>query len=120
MTHKKLSGLTLTVLGALALLQVIGVYNFGLAFWPVVILYVGLEIVWGSLFSRHHGPSLLGAALGFGVGALGLVPILANAGVAPFLSYGQLLRLGWPVLLIALGVALLFGPRRWRWHIDWQ
>ncbi|HYF95444.1 MAG TPA: hypothetical protein VD969_24805 [Symbiobacteriaceae bacterium] len=60
MTHKLFSGLTLIALGALTLLQVLGVSYFGLSLWPAVILWFGLEIVWGSLFESWHSPSLFG------------------------------------------------------------
>lgn len=113
MTHKQFSGLTLITLGSLALLQVLGMYNFGLTLWPAVILWLGLEMVWGSLFNPWHSPSVFGAALGLFVAGLGLVRILMNAGVVDFISTGDMVRIGWPALLVMLGLSLLIGRRRW-------
>ena len=120
MVHKQFSGLTLIVLGTLALLQMTGYYYFGLALWPAILLYVGLEIVWGSLFSPWHGPSLFGAALGLFVGGWGLAQILANVGIVTVVSAGDIVRLGWPVLVVALGLSLLFRRRSHHCHIDWH
>jgi len=38
---RKIWGFLLLVLGVLVLLQVTGVYNLGLSFWPVVLLLLG-------------------------------------------------------------------------------
>jgi hypothetical protein len=116
LVHKQFSGITLVVLGSLTLLQVLGMYNFGLALWPVVLLWLGLEIVWGSLFDHWSHPSVFGTALGLFVAGIGLVKILANAGVAAALSTSDMLRYGWPVLLVALGLGLLFRRRD---HFNW-
>lgn len=117
MMHKQFSGLTLTVLGTLALLQALNVYYFGLALWPTVLLWIGLEIVWGSLLNKWRRPSVAGAALGLLVAGLGLTQILANAGVAAAMSAGELIRYGWPALLVVFGLTLIFGRDRchWRW-----
>ena len=72
-------GITLLVLGVLVLLQVLDVVNFGLAFWPVVLLLVGLTIIWESISNRFISWFLLG--LGLWVGGIGLFNILANSGV---------------------------------------
>ncbi|HWI52579.1 MAG TPA: hypothetical protein VNT01_10615 [Symbiobacteriaceae bacterium] len=116
--HKQFSGLTMMVLGTLALLQVLGVGYFGLAFWPCVVLWIGLEIVWGSLFDNWHGPSVFGAALGLLVAGWGLVQILANTGMPVAMNVGELIRVGWPVLLVALGLSLLFRRRHSHCHWD--
>jgi len=112
MTHKHFSGLTLITLGALALLQSLGTYYFGLTFWPAVLVWLGLEMVWGSLFDHWHGPQLFGAALGFFVAGLGLIKILQNAGMDIAMTYGDMLRMGWPVLLVGLGLSLMFRRSR--------
>jgi lia operon protein LiaF len=112
MVHKQFSGITLVVLGSLTLLQVLGMYNFGLALWPVILLWLGLEIVWGSLFDHWSHPSVFGTALGLFIASIGLVKILANAGWAVAMTTGDLLRYGWPVLLVALGLGLLFRRGR--------
>lgn len=115
MRHKLFSGLTLMVLGTLALLQTLGLYNFGLTLWPAVILWIGLQMVWGSLFHGWGRPSVFGAAIGLFVAGIGLVRILANAGVAAAMSVGDPLRVSWPLLIVALGLSLLVGRRHWRW-----
>jgi predicted membrane protein len=46
---RQIWGVILLLLGILVLLQVIGVYNFGLAFWPVVLTAAGVVIIWESL-----------------------------------------------------------------------
>lgn len=113
MMHKYFSGLSLMVLGTLALMQSLGFFYAGLTFWPALVLWIGLEIVWGSLFDHWHGPSLFGTALGLVVAGWGLTQILANAGLMAAVTVGELVRIGWPVLLVALGLSLLFGRRRW-------
>ncbi|HWI62135.1 MAG TPA: hypothetical protein VNT75_09880 [Symbiobacteriaceae bacterium] len=113
MMHKKFSGLALMVLGTLALLQVLGIYYFGLTFWPTVVLWIGLEIVFSSLFEDFHGPSIFGAAIGLVTAGWGLVQILSNLGVMAAISIGQMISIGWPILLVALGLSLLFR-RTWR------
>ena len=64
----KIWGIILLVLGIMVLLQLTGVYNFGLAFWPVVLLLIGLVIVWESISFGWHSWFLLG--LGLWVGGL--------------------------------------------------
>lgn len=113
MTHKQFSGMILTVLGTLALVQVLGIFHLGLAFWPALLLYLGLEIVWGSLRNRWHRRSASGAVLGAFVAALGLTQILGNAGVG---AAGELMRMIWPVLLVVFGLCLLVGRKSWCWR----
>lgn len=115
MTHQRLSGITLILLGSLALAQGLGIFNAGLTLWPAVLLWIGLEIVWSSLFDHGCGPTGFGTLLGLFVAAIGLVDILANAGV-PFLFAFELSRAFWPLALVALGLSLLFGRRRSRWY----
>jgi hypothetical protein len=120
--HEKLSGITMVALGTLTLLQVLGVQYFGLALWPAITLWIGLEIVWGSIFDGHlGGGSWFGATLGLVVTAIGLVPILANAGYPIYLTTGEIIRNSWPFLLVGLGVSLLFGRgRRHHHHCEWD
>lgn len=114
--HKQFTGMTLIVLGGLALLQTLNIANFGLSLWPALLVWIGLEIVWGSAFDHWHGPSLFGMALGLFVAGIGVVKMMANAGWAVSLSTGEIVRYGWPVLLVALGLSLLFRRRNWHWN----
>lgn len=114
--HSKLTGLTLVLLGTLAVLQTLGVYNFGLTFWPAVLLWIGLEMVWGSLCNHHHGGTGFGVVLGLWVGSLGLLPILSSAGLDLNLTTADIIRGSWPLLLVGVGVSLLFSRRNWQWH----
>ncbi len=107
--NSRLWGLILVVLGILVLLQVIEVYNFGLAFWPVVLLLIGFAILWESISRGYHFWFLLG--LGLWVGGIGLFDILFNAGVTG-LSGSDIARYGWPVILVAIGLSILIGNRR--------
>lgn len=119
MVHRIFSGLTLMALGTMALLQVMGLYYFGLTFWPTVLVWIGLEITWGSLFDDWHGPQMVGAALGLFVGGFGLLKILENLGLATAMSVGEMARVGWPVLVVALGLSLLFRRPRHP-HRQWD
>lgn len=103
-------GIILLVLGVLVLLQVLGVVNFGLAFWPVVLLLIGLTIIWESVSNRFISWFLLG--LGLWVGGIGLFNILANAGVTQ-IAGGDIARYGWPIILVTVGLSILFGDRSW-------
>ncbi len=117
---KYFSGITLIALGTLLFLQSAGIYYFGLTLWPTVVLWLGLEMIWGSLLHGHHGhhrPSLFGAGLGAVVGGWGLTHILANGGFTAAYTVREWFQLTWPVLLVTLGISLLFGRRHW--HIYW-
>ncbi|HEY3366076.1 MAG TPA: DUF5668 domain-containing protein [Symbiobacteriaceae bacterium] len=109
--HKALTGVTLIVLGVFAVLQSLGMFYSGLELWPAFVVFIGLEILWSSLFDGRHAPSVFGSALGLGIAALGLVKIINNVGFAFSLTLGDLVRVGWPVLLVALGLSILFGRR---------
>lgn len=116
--HKYFSGITLITLGTLAFLQTLGLYNFGLEFWPAVVTYIGLEMIYGSLFDGRR-PSVIGAAIGLVVGGWGLTKILANLGLwAGAYSMGEWFALTWPFLLVMLGLSLLFGRRHI--HCSWD
>ncbi len=105
----RLWGLILLVLGILVLLQVLEIYNFGLAFWPVVLLLIGFAILWESISKGFNFWFLLG--LGLWVGGIGLFDILFNAGVTD-LSGGDIARYGWPLILVAIGLSILIGDRK--------
>lgn len=99
-------GVILIGLGTLALLQSLGFAYFGLTFWPVAITLFGGYILWSS-FRRT---SWFGLALGLWLGAIGLMDILRKAGVTT-LSGGDVAMKGWPLLIIAWGIATLLGSR---------
>ncbi|HOL17291.1 MAG TPA: LiaF-related protein [Bacillota bacterium] len=101
-------GFVLVVLGILALLQGIGLYHFGLAFWPVILVLAGGSLVWASFSCGKSMWMLLG--LGLWIGGIGLFEILANAGVTA-MAGEQIFRHGWPLLLVALGISLMLGDR---------
>lgn len=103
-------GIVLLVLGVMALLQGIEQFNFGLAFWPVINVLVGGALVWGSF--RHHGAIWFLLGLGLWIGGIGLFGILGNAGVTT-ITAGDIARFGWPILLVAAGVSILFGKPSW-------
>jgi len=101
-------GIVLIALGILALLQGMNVEYFGLSFWPVVLTIVGLSIAW-SAFTSRGGSQWFGLALGLWIGSMGLFTILHDAGVTPGITGGDIARNGWPILLIAIGVSVVFG-----------
>jgi lia operon protein LiaF len=113
---RKTFGLALTVIGVLALLQVMGLHFFGLTFWSSVFLLAGVSILTGSLFNRWK-PSIVGAAFGLWLGAIGLFDILFANQLVP-ITGSELGRSGWPLIVIAIGLALVFGRRGWHhaWH----
>lgn len=105
---QRIWGFTLLVLGVLVLLQVTEIYNFGLAFWPVILLFLGIAILWESIGFGVTSWFLIG--LGLWVGSIGLFGILSNAGVTE-LTGGDLARYGWPLVLVAIGLSILIGDR---------
>lgn len=107
MKHK-IWGLILLTLGVLVLLQVTGVYDLGLSFWPVVLLLLGITILWESI--SHKFISWVPLALGLWVGGIGLFGILSKAG-ASTLSGSDIARFGWPLILVAIGLSILLGER---------
>ncbi len=113
--ERRLWGLLLLVVGVTALLQGIGVFYFGLSFWPVVLVLLGVALIWGSFSNWVISWFLMG--LGLWVGGIGLFDILSNAGVTTIVG-GDIVRHGWPVLLVALGVSIMIGDRarlfKWR------
>ncbi len=105
---KQLWGLIFLVLGVLVLLQVLGVYEFGLTFWPTALLLLGLVILTESI--SFGLISWLTLGLGLWVGGIGLFGILSNAG-ATGISGSDIARFGWPLILVAVGLSILLGDR---------
>lgn len=112
--ERRFWGLVLFLIGVAAMLQGIGIYNFGLAFWPVVLLLLGMVLV--RLSYIHWSVSWLLLGTGLWVGGIGLFEILFNAGVTT-LRGADVTRNAWPILLIALGASIMFGSRTWfKWR----
>jgi len=107
---RRLWGFILLALGILVLLQVTGLYNLGLSFWPVVLVLLAVAILWESISHGFNCWFLLG--LGLWIGGIGLFSILSNAGVSS-LGGGDIARYGWPLLLVAIGLSILIGDRTW-------
>jgi lia operon protein LiaF len=114
---RQIWGAVLLLLGILVLLQVIGVYNFGLAFWPVVLLLLGVAIIWESLSFGWTSWVILG--LGLWVGAIGLFSILKNAEILA-IGGGEIVRYGWPLILVAIGLSILLGDSFKGKHSCWS
>lgn len=113
--RKTVFGLALIILGILSFMQVSGMASFGLSFWPVVALLAGISILTKSLFRRFRGVSWFGVAFGSWLTAVGLTNILQNAGM---LSLGgvSIMQMGWPILLVGIGLGIIFGKRRQPWE----
>ncbi len=105
---KRIWGIILLVLGVLVSLQVLGVYELGLAFWPVVLLLLGILILSESISFGLVSWITLG--LGLWVGGIGLFGILSNAG-ATGISGSDIARFGWPLVLVAIGLSMILGDR---------
>lgn len=105
---RRLWGVIFLVLGILVLIQVTGVAELGLSFWPVVLLFLGLAILWESI--DHGFISWITLGLGLWVGGIGLFGILSNAGLT-VLSGGDIARYGWPLLLVGIGLSILLGEK---------
>lgn len=103
-------GFIIVLLGVLALLQGTGQFNFGLSFWPVVGALAGFSLLWRSM----RKVSWLGIAAGLWLLAMGVVSMVAQAGVAlPMgLDPGMVAKAGWPLMIIAIGVSVMFGRSR--------
>jgi lia operon protein LiaF len=114
---RQIWGVVLLLLGILVLLQVIGVYNFGLAFWPVMLLLLGVVIIWESLSFGWTSWVILG--LGLWVGAIGLFGILKNAEVLA-IGGSEIARYGWPLILVAIGLSILLGDSFKGKHSCWS
>jgi len=115
-------GVVFTAVGLMALLQMLNVMNFGLSFWPVVLTVAGLAILWSSF----RKVSFFGLALGLWVAGMGLADILVGAGADTAGITGRTIAAnGWPLLLVAIGVSLVFGKSPFKvtvtsdWGKDW-
>lgn len=115
-------GVVFTAVGVMALLQMLTIMNFGLSFWPVVLTLAGLAILWSSF----RKVSFFGLAVGLWVGGMGLADILVRAGVDTVGITGHTIAAnGWPLLLVAIGVSLVFGKSPFKvsitsdWGKDW-
>lgn len=117
---KQFLGVTLVVVGVLAMLQGLNMYNFGLEFWPVVMVIFGGLVMVSSL--KRFPPQWFGLVIGGFLLAAGGLDIAHNAGLS---AYGgsMITAQFWPVLLIAIGLSVLFGRRGWmvgKWHGKYQ
>lgn len=98
-------GLLLVIVGALYLLQTMG-WIRGISFGAAALLLIGLSIAGSGL--RRSRPRVFTLGVGLWIAAIGLFNILAQAGVTT-ITGGDVLRMGWPLVLIALGISMLFG-----------
>jgi predicted membrane protein len=111
-------GAVFTILGILVLLETLGIMDLRLEFWPVMVALGGLTILWSSFRNTNW----FGLALGLWVSAIGVFSILDNyEGLVP-VTGGDIARGGWPLLLVALGVSMVFGKSSWRFvhKSDWK
>lgn len=112
MSKQQMTGLVFTALGVMALLQVLNIFYFGLSLWTALVVWLGLEIAAGSIWA--HRVSGFGIVLGLWTSAIGLVEILANAGVQHTLTWRDVAFNWWPVLIVGVGFELLFKGTRIR------
>lgn len=103
--RRSMTGLLLIIIGALFLLQALGLAH-GISFGAAALLLVGLSIAGSGL--RRRRINLFNVGLGLWIAAMGLFNILSRAGVTT-ITGGDAARMGWPILLIALGVSMLLG-----------
>jgi len=101
-------GVILILVGALALVQEGLDINLGLSFWPVVLTLAGLAILWSSF----RKTSWFGLALGLYVTAMGVFEMAYDAGYT-YISGHDIFSNGWPLLLVAIGISIIFGKRPW-------
>lgn len=102
-------GVILVIVGILAIIQLMtSPFSLTLRFWPVVLTLLGLSIMVDSVSRRISWFQL---ALGAWVGGIGLFDILAESGMTA-LTGGEVLRHGWPILLVAVGLEILFGSKK--------
>jgi len=110
-------GLVLITLGVLALLQGTGQFNFGLSFWPALLVFIGAGMAFSAVRSR---PNWFQLVLGLWIGCIGLFTILHDAGVVE-VSGRYIATQGWPILLIAIGIGVIFGNQfrlGGKWKVD--
>ncbi|CAM4355007.1 cell wall-active antibiotics response protein LiaF [Paenibacillus tarimensis] len=103
-------GLFIAGLGVLFLLQQTGFFP-GLAlgallakFWPCILILLGLQSI---IVERKYGGGWWGSVLLL----LGCYFLVRNLGLIS-LSLGDLIRVGWPVVLIIIGINMIFRPGR--------
>lgn len=105
-------GAAFIVTGTLFLLQSAGVLQAGFAFWPLVSLIVGVYLVIrgfvSGLFSLREKSSWMKLAFGIWIGSWGLFETLHANGFVSVNGWEAVVR-AWPVLLVALGLALVTG-----------
>lgn len=108
--NRMLWGATLIVLGLLGFLQVVGEVNFGLAFWPVVLVLLSITFLSSGIRRRAWFP----LALGVWVLGIGVFDMLHNAGVTEA-SGSTVVRVGWPLMFVGVGLAVMMrqGDRVW-------
>lgn len=114
---RSIIGLVFIALGIMSFLQGSGEVYFGLSVWPVILTLTGAALVWGSLH-KGWGPSWFGIALGLWIGCIGLFTILNNAGVTT-IAGATVVRLGWPILLLAIGISIIAGRGHCFGHGHW-
>ncbi|PZD94321.1 cell wall-active antibiotics response protein [Paenibacillus sambharensis] len=114
-------GLFIAGLGVLFLLKQTGFFP-GLElgsligkFWPGILILLGLQSI---IDERKHGGGWWGSVLL----VLGCYFLARNFGLIG-LSIGDLIRVGWPVILIVVGINMIFKPGRGsrdRTDEDWK
>ncbi|MBP2017874.1 putative membrane protein [Symbiobacterium terraclitae] len=98
-------GLLLIIMGGLFLMQTLGLAS-GISFGSLVLVFVGLVIAGDG--PRRRRFSLFSTGLGLWLAAIGLFNMLSRAGITTTTG-GDILRVGWPLLLILLGLSMLLG-----------
>lgn len=97
------AGVSLLVSSTVRMLYRAGLstYSFS-SLWPLMLVFVG--IVWVWIFARSKRKS----AFGWGVLAflLGILFLISTLGIVPF-APGEIVKKGWAVILIALGIYYL-------------
>jgi predicted membrane protein len=100
-------GLALVVIGALFLLDRLGMHDFGYSisrYWPVIIMLVGLSILISSGFRRPlAGVILIG---------IGVVFQLRELDILEYDVWHYI----WPAVIILIGLSLLIRPRLRHWN----
>lgn len=128
-------GVVLVVLGSLFALQSFGVLPVALPFWPVVLTVIGFYNVVSAVlpwpFRWREGAPWVKLSLGAWLGGIGVFDLLHVNGVTA-LAGRDVWSVGWFVLLIGLGLALIFGrnhyviytgkgSREWKkWGSGWN
>jgi predicted membrane protein len=127
---RKILGFSLIVLGILAFLQSIDVANFGLAFWPVLLLFIGICLIVDSVdpywndwagywtrwkhnktrFHQRYKVSWVELGLGLWVSGIGLYDILRNANVV-YNRTNIVLSDGWPLLFVGIGISIIANSK---------